>query len=141
MRWPGHTPAGQTSRELIELTDILATCAELIGTELPAGAGPDSRSLLDALRNVVPAEPVRDFAVHHSLWGVFAVRSGPWKMIPHRGSGGFTFPRELDPEKVGGPVGQLYNVEDDPSETQNVWNEHPEIVNRLQAQLRDVRAQ
>ncbi len=139
VRWPGQTPAGQTSNELIELTDLLATCAELVGLDLPAAAGPDSHSMLDALRNVSPANRVRDFAVHHSLWGAFAIRSGPWKMIPQRGSGGFTFPKELDPAKVGGPDGQLYNLDDDPSETKNVWNEHPDVVKRLKAQLAKTR--
>ncbi len=140
VRWPGQTPAGQTSSELIELTDIIATCAELMGVTVPAGAGPDSRSALDAFRNAKPTTRVRKFAVHHSLWGTFAIRSGPWKMIPQRGSGGFTFPKELDPKKVGGPTGQLYNLDDDPSETKNVWNEHPEVVKRLSSQLAKVRS-
>ena len=36
--------------------------------------------------------------MHLSLHGVFAIRQGPWKLIPnHRGSGGFSQPRDLDP--------------------------------------------
>lgn len=140
VRWPGNTPAGTVSDELLELTDLLATCAAIVGTELPDGAGEDSRNALPALLAEKPDDPVRDYAVHHSLWGVFALRQGPWKMIPHRGSGGFTRPREIDPEKEGGPVGQLYNLESDPSETENLWNEHPEIVARMQALLEKVQA-
>jgi len=135
VRWPGKTPAGAVSDELIELTDLLATCAALVDAELPEGAGEDSRNVLPALLESDPEEPVRDFAVHHSLWGVFALREGPWKMIPHRGSGGFTRPRELDPEKVGGPPGQLYHLGRDPSETNNVWDEHPDVVKRLRQRL------
>ena len=52
-------------------------------------------------------------------------------MIPHRGSGGFTFPRELDPKQVGGPPGQLYHLKNDPSETKNVWEEYPDTVKEL----------
>lgn len=33
------------------------------------------------------------------------------------------------------PAGQLYNLEIDRAETNNVWNEHPEIVERLTALL------
>ncbi|MEN8713908.1 MAG: hypothetical protein ABF384_03285 [Verrucomicrobiales bacterium] len=76
--------------------------------------------------------------MHHSLWGVFAIRKGPWKMIPHRRSGGFTFPKELDPAKVGGPEGQLYHLEDDPSETRNLWDEEPEVVEELRGMLQAV---
>ena len=138
VRWPGKTPAGTVSNELIELTDLLNTCAAITGTELPKSAGPDGRNILPALLAKKPEEPVRKFAVHHSLWGVFAIRKGPWKMIPHRGSGGFTFPKELDPAKVGGPEGQLYHLEDDPSETKNLWDEEPEVVKELREMLQTV---
>ncbi len=138
VRWPGRTPAGAISDELIELTDLLATCAAIVGRELPDGAGEDSRNALPALLDESPGERVRDYAVHHSLWGVFALRQGPWKMIPHRGSGGFTFPREIDPEKEGGPVGQLYHLREDPSETTNLWDKKPEVVERMQTLLRKV---
>ncbi len=138
VRWPGKTPAGTVSDELIELTDLLATAAAIVGAELPPEAGPDSRNILPALLNVKPDRPVRDFAVHHSLWGVFAIRQGPWKLIPHRGSGGFTHPRDLDPAKEGGPPGQLYNLESDPSETRNVYAEHPDVVQRLSELLKKV---
>lgn len=140
VRWPGRTPAGAVSEELIELTDLLRTCASIVGRSLPEGSGGDSRDILPALLEEKPAGPVREFAVHHSLWGVFAYREGPWKMIPHRGSGGFTFPRELDPAEVGGPEGQLYHLESDPSETRNLWDENPGVVERLRDKLDQIRA-
>ena len=62
------------------------------------------------------------------------MRSGPWKLIQGLGSGGFTAPKTRKPE-VGGPTGQLYNLERDPYETQNLWLEEPEIVARLEARL------
>ena len=89
MRWPGHVPAGTVSDELVELTDLLATCAAITGAELPEGAGEDSFNMLPAMLEAKPEQPVRDYAVHHSLWGHFAIRQGPWKMAPKRGSGGF----------------------------------------------------
>ncbi|WP_166830644.1 sulfatase family protein [Thalassoroseus pseudoceratinae] len=139
VRWPGKTPAGAVSDELIELTDLLATCAAMLEVELPEGAGEDSKNILPALLTEQPVEPVRTFAVHHSLWGAFAIRQGPWKLILQRGSGGFTFPRRIDPQKAGGPPGQLYNLEEDPSETKNVWKEHPEVVEQLTTHLEQIR--
>lgn len=141
VRWPGKTPAGAVSSELIELTDLLATCASLVKTDLPENAGEDSRSALHALLKPQPDQPVRDFAVHHSLWGTFALRKGSWKLVAGRGSGGFTFPRELDAAKVGGPPGQLYNLEADPSETKNVWSDHPDIVAALSKQLAEIQGE
>lgn len=137
--WPAKIEAGSTSDALIELTDLLATTAAIVGEELSAGEGPDSRNTLPIMLDSGNAEPVREYAVHHSLWGTFAIRRGPWKMIPARGSGGFTAPREIQPE-AGEPVGQLYNLDQDPSETKNVWNEHPDIVEQLQELLAHVQA-
>lgn len=139
VRWPGKTPAGSTSDELIELTDLLATCAAITGAELPESAGEDSRNILPALLGRKTAEPLREYAVHHSLWGMFAIRKGDWKLIEHRGSGGFTRPREIDPAKEGGPTGQLYNLKDDPSETKNLWDEKPEVVKELSQLLKKVK--
>lgn len=138
VRWPGKTPAGSQSEELIELTDLLATAAAIVGKPLPPGAGRDSRNILPALLKVKPERPVRDFSVHHSCFGVFALRQGPWKLIPHRGSGGFTRPRDIDPAKEGGPPGQLYHLPSDPSETRNVYAEHPDVVRRLSQLLKTI---
>jgi arylsulfatase A-like enzyme len=140
VRWPGKTPAGKVSTQLIELTDLIATCAAITGVELPKEAGPDSRNILPALLTETPSTLVRDFAVHHSLWGMFAIRKGNWKLIPQRGSGGFTFPKEIDVAKVGGPPGQLYDLASDPSETKNVWEQHSDVVHELSALLKQVQA-
>ena len=140
VRWPQKTPAGTTSVELIELTDLLATVAALLKTDLPDGAAPDSRNILPALLTDRQLDkPLRPFSVHHSLWGMFAIRSGNWKLIEGRGSGGFTFPRELNVAQVGGTKGQLYNLAADPSETKNVWEEHPDVVKKLSTLLSQVK--
>ena len=78
--------------------------------------------------------PIREAIVHHSLQGMFAIRQGPWKLIQGRGSGGFTAPARIKP-KPGEPQGQLYNLENDPTEQHNLWAERPEIVQRLSALL------
>ena len=120
------------------MTDLIATCAALVGTDLPEGAGEDSRNILPALLGQNSKAAVREFAVHHSLWGVFAIRQGAWKMIPHRGSGGFTLARNIEPA-AGEPEGQLYNLALDPTETTNVWQEQPDVVRRLSQLLERVR--
>ncbi len=138
-RWPGKTPAGTTCSALVELTDLMATAAAVTGTQLPDDAGEDSRNILPLLLGLQPAKPVREFAVHHSLWGMFAIRQGPWKLVEGRGSGGFTRQRLLDPNAVGGPPGQLYHLYSDPSETKNIWEQHPDVVERLTKLLRQVK--
>ncbi|HLJ12635.1 MAG TPA: arylsulfatase, partial [Planctomycetaceae bacterium] len=49
VRWPAKVKPGATSGRLVCLTDFMATCAEILGVELPAQAGEDSVSFLPAL--------------------------------------------------------------------------------------------
>ena len=116
--------------ETICLTDLLATCAAIIGGKLPDDAGEDSFNILPYLTGEKLERPIRDATVHHSMRGVFAIRQHPWKLILGRGSGGFTQPAKIEPAP-GEPAGQLYNLDRDPGETKNLWTERPQVVRRL----------
>jgi arylsulfatase A len=131
VRWPGVVKPGSTSRELVCLVDVLDTCASVVGATLPGEAGEDSISLLPAL---LGRPGLRRDLVLHSLRGVFVLRSGDWKLIEHRGSGGFSAPVTVK-AAAGEPSGQLYNLRDDPAETNNLWSAHPEVVRALSARL------
>ena len=108
----------------------MATCAAIVGAKLPSNAAEDSFNILPALSGQKLDKPIREAVVHHSLSGMFAIRQGKWKLILGLGSGGFTKPRNIEPEPDG-PKGQLYNLEDDLAESNNLWSEHPQIVERL----------
>jgi arylsulfatase A-like enzyme len=136
--WPDHIPAGKTSDQLVCLTDVIATCAEICGVKLPKEAAEDSFSMLEVLRSPERAKPVRRDIVFHSSRGLFSIQEGEWKLILVRGSGGFSAPLKIEP-KEGEAKGQLYNVREDPRESHNVYLEHPEIVARLEALLQKYR--
>jgi arylsulfatase A len=141
-RWPQAIRPNAVSKDLVDLTDLMATVAEIVDVKLPSGAGPDSVSMLPIFQSSKSSTNARGQTVHMSMQGVFAIRQGPWKLIPdHRGSGGFSQPKKLDPAKENGPVGQLYNLEVDPSETRNIYADHPEIVKRLTELLESIRNQ
>jgi arylsulfatase A len=42
--WPGHTPAGKTSNDLVDFSDFFPTFAELAGAKLPDGVKIDGHS-------------------------------------------------------------------------------------------------
>ena len=48
MRWPGRIPAGSTTDELVQITDILPTCLDVAGAAPPPGYRGDGRSILPA---------------------------------------------------------------------------------------------
>lgn len=137
VRWPARVKAGTVSDELVGLNDLLATCADVVGTPLPAEAGEDSESFLPVLGG---GKVGRAALVHHSAGGMFAIRQGDWKLVEGLGSGGFSLPRTEKP-KPGGPAGQLYNLVKDPEEKANVYAKHPELVKNLGEQLEKYRRQ
>jgi len=132
--WPGRIVPDSESDYLTSLTDLYATLADAVGAE--SGDGEDSESFLPILLGQIqgPRSPV----IHHSAQGMFAIREGDWKLIEGLGSGGFTKPSVIEPEE-GGPVGQLYNLAEDPSETTNLYQERPDVVERLTLELDEIR--
>jgi arylsulfatase A-like enzyme len=112
-RWPGKIKSGSTSAEVVCLTDLMATAAEITGAKIPANAAEDSFSILPGLLGTAKA-PVREATVHQSIAGDLAIRQGPWKLI----------------FKTTG-VRELYNLTDDLSETRNVITNHADISEQL----------
>ncbi len=134
VRWPGKVKPGTRSDQLICHTDLLASCADVLGAKLPDDAGEDSVSILPALVGKA-MKPLHEAVVHHSANGSFAIRQGRWKLCLCAGSGGWSHPRPGKEEKGLPPV-QLYDLEKDVGEKTNVQGEHPRVVARLTRLLR-----
>jgi arylsulfatase A-like enzyme len=136
VRWPGKVkPATQSSQVLCH-TDLMATCAEILGTELADDAAVDSFSFLPDLLGT--GHTRRDATVHHSIQGNFAIRQGPWKLELCPGSGGWSSPKDAAARKQNLPEVQLYDLSKDIGETKNVEAEHPEEVARLTKLLEQI---
>lgn len=139
-RWPSSIAANASSEQLVCFTDLLATFAELWQVKLPADAGPDSFSFLPALTGdeADPSTQRTQFVMRAGSVGtMMMIRSGDWKLINQLGSGGFTKPNRVQPSE-GQPNGQLYNMKTDVGETKNVYAEHPEIVRRLEQEMKAI---
>ncbi len=135
-RWPGKIPSDRSSRQLIALTDMLATFAALTGTRLDPGEGPDSFNMLPALLDDIGNNNLRPALAHDSMMGqLFAIRSEEWKLILGQGGGGlgagWLGKTGIEQFAPGDPPMQLYNLDDDVFEQQNLYRKYPDIVNRL----------
>ncbi len=130
-RWPGMITPGSVSDETVCLTDLLATCAAIVGEPLPSDAGEDSYSILPALLGEKPDGPIREATVHHSVNGSFSVRQGKWKLNLCPGSGGWSDPRPNKANEMNLPPVQLYDIENDAAETKNLYKKHPKVVAQL----------
>ncbi len=124
LHWPKQVPQPRVVETPIELTDMLATLADIVEVELPKDLGHDSRSFAELLGVKNKNTTLRDALIHHSLNGTFSIRIGSWKYVETRGSGGFSTPKSVKP-KPGEPTGQLYDLATDPYETKNVFADYP----------------
>jgi arylsulfatase A len=115
-RWPGKIKSGSSSDQVICLNDLFATCADLLGKDLPPDAAEDSVSILPALLGKAKA-PIREATIHQAPVGL-AIRQGDWKLIALRNG-----------------TRELYNLKDDLSETRNLLEEKKEEAARLQKLL------
>jgi arylsulfatase A len=130
VRWPGKVKAGSVNPTTICTTDFFATFADLLGKEeeIPDNAAEDSFSFLPCLNGEM--KQTRPFTIHHSISGVFAIRKGDWKLILNKGAGG-GWGGSWEKTKTTAKLVQLYNMKEDPGETKNLEEAHPEVVKEL----------
>jgi arylsulfatase A len=130
VRWPERVNSGSICEDTICLTDLMATAAEMVGYSLPDNAGEDSVSILPDFLGTAD-RPVREATVHHSINGSFSIRQGKWKLEMCPGSGGWSYPAPQKAKELGLPPIQLYDLENDIGEEQNIYDKYPEVVQRL----------
>ena len=164
MRWPGHVPAGRVTDELVTTMDLFVSFARMAGAALPQ-TRLDGTDLSPFLLGEKGARG-RNVFWFYSGDELQAVRVGDWKLhVPHPyltvaaapGKGGKPSnwenmkPQSIELSGIRGIASRhgyrveqiglaLYNLKRDPGETNNVAAAHPEIVERLQAEVTRARA-
>ena len=121
VRWPKKVAPASVSRELVCLTDVIATLADILDSKLPTGAGPDSVSFLPVLLGKKPTNSINRAVIHHDYAGRFAIRRGDWKYVA-------PFAKTRRGVEVGA---LLFNLKSDPVESNNVIAKQPEVAKRL----------
>jgi N-acetylgalactosamine-6-sulfatase len=128
VRWPGHVPAGRIDdSSVVAGVDQLPTLARLCGLELPADHAldgedrsrvwlgqpePRTRPLLWEWRFRIAGHVL-------NMSPQLAIRDGDWKLL-------------MNPDRSRV---ELYNLPRDPLQVDNVAGQHPEIVEKLSAQV------
>ncbi len=115
--WPGRTGTGDCPA-LISQVDLARTLATLAGATIPEGALPDSRNLLPSLlgQDATGAPHI----IESNNGGMLALRRGPYKYYRR------------------GRTDHLYDLSTDLQEQRNIAPQHPEIVQEMQQQLREL---
>lgn len=81
VRWPGHVKPGTVCDLPICHTDIMATCAEIVGAPLPNNAAEDSTSFLAALLGRPSPSDSPRILLHETISLALGIRYGQWKYL------------------------------------------------------------
>lgn len=137
-RWPGKIAAGRESQQLLTTMDLLPTFAKLAGAKLPDRKldGHDASAFLLGEAEESP----RDDYFYYTGCLLTGVRVDNWKLV---------LPRPANPpgtgwwgrmiEKIDEP--QLFDLEADPGETNNLAAANPEVVAELMKRIETARAE
>ncbi len=158
-KWPKAIPAGSVSDQLIANVDLLATMAAITGQTLTKEQSSDSENLLEVLTGT-PTEEVRGPLILCPSKGThLSLRHGKWVYIPNQGGGGwdsseghvFSGPpaisfmgrKNSDIEngaiKPNAPAAQLYNVDSDLAQTENLYLTFPDKVAEMKETLKRIK--
>ena len=121
--WPERLPAGSVSHDPVILFDIFPTICAAAGIDLPPGRIYDGRNMVPLLQDDTTG------ALHDVLYwdgddGQWAAREGKWKLLTNKQN-------HLE----------LYDLEADIGEKQNLVEHHPDVVRRLRTSYETWRRQ
>ena len=118
MNWPSRLKSRRVN-QVAGAIDLYPTIASLAGALIPECAAIEGRNLWQSASADLP--PV-ERTLYWRTSGQMAVRRGAWKLVSTAES--------AEPGKK-----ELFNLADDPNETKNLADEHPEIVSSLSGVL------
>jgi arylsulfatase len=144
MKYPAELKGGTVLDMPIMAIDILPTVAEITEAELPLKTI-DGKSVWKVLTGESNESPQEAYFFYYRVNELFGVRYGKWKLyFPHRyrtmngqelGKDGLPGNyKMIDLEEI-----ELYNLENDISETKNVAEEHPEVIEKIKLLANNMR--
>ena len=136
VRWPGVTPAGkQNYSSILSAVDILPTLVDIAGAELPEGVTFDGENIRGALSGKTfqrtkpqywiwpPGQAVQ--TADQPAWPSYGIQRGGWKLLVN--------------EALSKTA--LYDVNNDWYEKNDLAADHPQVVEKLLAELDALRSQ
>ncbi len=133
--WPGKIKPG-TSDNIVCTVDLAASVASLVGQDLDGAACPDSFNVLPALLGQADAKG-RDHLLQQPNKGpTLALRIGQWKVLSYENAA----PHQKLTYQKGKGKYELYNLTDDPGETNNLAQSNPDKLKEMLAALDKIQA-
>lgn len=126
--WPGKINPG-TSPALVNQIDFLAAFASMLDVKLENNDARDSRNTLEAFMG--KDQLGLPYMIEEARG--LAIRRGQWKYIPAKQSSNKSKKASKKPKLA---KAQLYNLESDPAESNNIVDQKPEVAKEMDALLK-----
>lgn len=127
--FPSKIPAGSTINAMTSQMDLLPTIIALAGGDIPPSPKIDGKDIGPLLSGAASATP-HEVLYFWNYERLDAIRSGDWKLLLNKQDHKLGVqPSELSKSK--GKFPQLYNLRDDVSESNNLAQVNPEIIQNL----------
>ncbi len=126
VKWPGRIKAGSITDHPSAFMDLLPTFCDMAGVQVPTGT--DGISFLPTLLDNSIQQEKHPYLYweFYELGGRQAVREGKWKYI------------KLNVRDQSKPlVKELYDLEADLAESNNLIEQYPEVVERMEKHLQE----
>jgi arylsulfatase A len=130
MRWPGRIEAGTTCEGMASSIDLFATLTEIAGVPMPQEVKVDSISLVETVLEGKPTK--RDVFAYYRNAKLEAVRKGDWKLHFCKSCRSSRLASEIESP-------ELYNLRDDVGESNNVYDQYPDIVTEIEEEAEKFR--
>jgi arylsulfatase A-like enzyme len=121
VRWKGQIDGGQERDDIMSSIDFYATLASIVGVDVPDDRVIDS---IDQAELWQGGEGRRDTFLYYRKNTLEAVRKGRWKL--HISKWNWEAKADLE-------VCELYDLQEDIGEENNVADEYPDVVEQLRA--------
>ncbi|RED50322.1 sulfatase-like hydrolase/transferase [Seonamhaeicola aphaedonensis] len=133
VHWPKEVKPG-TSNALLSQVDLYASLASLVNQNIEKGDAVDSQNFMDSWLG--KSDKGRKYLLEESY--TFGFRMDNWKYITPKDKPvpNWIVEKFVDPGFRTEP--QLYNLYEDPSEVKNLASEYPEIVAKMEAELKEI---
>ncbi|ASZ13968.1 arylsulfatase [Chitinophaga pendula] len=119
-RWPGSIPAGKVTNLISSQIDMMATLAAIAGIPAPPSDGISLLPAMQGRNNQQQQHPFLYFEFPEKN-GQVAVRIGRWKGV------------RTNMKKDRNSPWELYDLDNDRAETTNIAAQHPDIIRRMEA--------
>lgn len=141
VKWPGKIKPATKCNQVISQIDIASTISAIVGYELSDQEAVDSYNLMPLLKGRKLKTTFREATVQNTWPDRYAIRVGDWVLIDSY-SGEHTKMPKWYSEKAKYETyqktnpGLLYNLKEDPSQHNNLFEKYPERVKKMRELLK-----